>query len=130
MTKQILAFLFCFIRELNLYSPLTLTLTSAHELKPILPPYPHPHLRALSLWLNRVKDWLEDKDSIEDKEEKEATTASSHLAVLSKAAHSGPSACDSERELSHAESPTAHSLHLILNTIVRSAELHSIAVSA
>jgi hypothetical protein len=33
MTKQILAFLFCFIRELNLYSPLTLTLTSAHELK-------------------------------------------------------------------------------------------------
>ena len=46
MTKQILAFLFCFIRELNLYSPLTLTLTSAHELKPLLPPYPHPHLRA------------------------------------------------------------------------------------
>ena len=42
MTKQILAFLFCFIRELNLYSPLTLTLTSAHELKPILPPYIHP----------------------------------------------------------------------------------------
>ena len=26
MTKQILPFLFCFIRELNLYSPLTLTL--------------------------------------------------------------------------------------------------------
>ena len=29
MTKQILAFLFCFIRELNLYSPLTYSLTSA-----------------------------------------------------------------------------------------------------
>ena len=26
MTKQILAFLFCFIRELTLYSPLTLSL--------------------------------------------------------------------------------------------------------
>jgi hypothetical protein len=39
MTKQILAFLFCFTRELTLYSPPYL-----------LPP------RALSLWLNRVKD--------------------------------------------------------------------------
>ena len=34
MTKQTLAFLFCFIRELTLYSPLTLSLTSARELKP------------------------------------------------------------------------------------------------
>ena len=34
MTKQILAFLFCFTRELTLYSPLTYTLTSARELKP------------------------------------------------------------------------------------------------
>ncbi len=42
MTKQILAFLFCFIRELTLYSPLPLSLTSARELKPIPPPYPHP----------------------------------------------------------------------------------------
>jgi hypothetical protein len=33
MTKQILAFLFCFIRELT---PLTLSLTSARELKPYL----------------------------------------------------------------------------------------------
>ena len=32
----------------------------------------------------------------EEQEENEATTASSHLTVLSKAAHSGPSACDSE----------------------------------
>ena len=42
MTKQILAFLFCFTRELNLYSPLTLTLPSARELKPLLPPYRPP----------------------------------------------------------------------------------------
>ena len=52
MTKQILAFLFCFKRELNPYSPLlphlrpysplTYSLTSAHELKPLLPPYIHP----------------------------------------------------------------------------------------
>ena len=42
MTKQILAFLFCFIRELNLYSPLTYSLTSAHELKPYTPPLPSP----------------------------------------------------------------------------------------
>ena len=40
MTKQILAFLFCFTRELNLYPPLTLSLPSARELKtytPLLP---------------------------------------------------------------------------------------------
>ena len=36
MTKQILPFLFCFIRELNLYSPLTLTL------RPPIRPYLHP----------------------------------------------------------------------------------------
>jgi hypothetical protein len=44
MTKQILAFLFCFIRELTLYSPLTNSLTSARELKPYTPllPYPSP----------------------------------------------------------------------------------------
>jgi hypothetical protein len=29
MTKQILAFLFCFIRELNPHCPLTFSLTSA-----------------------------------------------------------------------------------------------------
>ena len=39
MTKQILAFLFCFIKELNLYSPLTYFLTSARELKPFTPPF-------------------------------------------------------------------------------------------
>ena len=38
MTKQIYPFLFCFIRELTLYSPLTYTLTSARELKPFTPP--------------------------------------------------------------------------------------------
>jgi hypothetical protein len=43
MTKQILAFLFCFIRELTLYLPLTLSLTSARELKPYTPPL-HPSL--------------------------------------------------------------------------------------
>jgi hypothetical protein len=43
MTKQILAFLFCFIRELALYSPFTLSLTSARELKPYTPPL-HPSL--------------------------------------------------------------------------------------
>ena len=37
MTKQILAFLFCFIRELTLYS-----LSSARELKPYTPPLPSP----------------------------------------------------------------------------------------
>jgi hypothetical protein len=42
MTKQILAFLFCFIRELTLYSPLTYSLTSARELKPYTPPLPSP----------------------------------------------------------------------------------------
>ena len=44
MTKQILAFLFCFIRELNPYSPL-----GARTQNP-------PPPRALSLWQNRVKD--------------------------------------------------------------------------
>ena len=39
-------FFFYFIRELNLHSPLTYSLTSARELKPILPPYLLPHLRA------------------------------------------------------------------------------------
>ncbi len=38
MTKQILAFLFCFTIELNLYSPVTYSLTSARELKPFTPP--------------------------------------------------------------------------------------------
>ena len=38
MTKQILAFLFCFKRELNPYSPLTLTLTLRPSLNPLLPP--------------------------------------------------------------------------------------------
>ena len=42
MTKQILAFLFCFIRELNPYSPLTFSLPSERELKPFTPPYLHP----------------------------------------------------------------------------------------
>ena len=51
MTKQILAFLFCFKRELNPYSPLTYSLTSARVeplaqqsprlYTPLLPPYPH-----------------------------------------------------------------------------------------
>jgi hypothetical protein len=41
---------------------------------------------------------LERRSSNKEQEENEATTASSHLTVLSKAAHSGPSACDSERE--------------------------------
>jgi hypothetical protein len=36
MTKQIFPFLICFIRELNLYSPLTLTL------RPPIRPYLHP----------------------------------------------------------------------------------------
>ena len=36
MTKQILAFLFCFTRELNPHSPLTLSLT----LRPYLTPSP------------------------------------------------------------------------------------------
>ena len=52
MTKQILAFLFCFKRELNLYSPITLTLTSARELKPFTPPLhpslnPHPSAKSI-----------------------------------------------------------------------------------
>ena len=77
MTKQILAFLFCFTRELNPYNPpyplnhppraLSLWLNrvarrSEHALafkdstNPLPHPYLHPSLRALSLWLNRVKD--------------------------------------------------------------------------
>jgi hypothetical protein len=40
MTKQIFPFFFGFIRELTLYSPLTLSLTSARELKPYTPPLP------------------------------------------------------------------------------------------
>ena len=31
MTKQILAFLFCFTRELNLYTPLISVLTKGHQ---------------------------------------------------------------------------------------------------
>ena len=46
MTKQILAFLFCFTRELNPYSP-----PGRANSKPS----PSPP-RTLSLWLNRVKD--------------------------------------------------------------------------
>ena len=46
MTKQILAFLFRFIRELSIYSPLTLSLTPARELKPHSPPLPSPSPRA------------------------------------------------------------------------------------
>ena len=42
MTQQILAFFFCFIRELNLYSPLTFSLISARELKPFTLPLPSP----------------------------------------------------------------------------------------
>ncbi len=42
MTKQILAFLFCFIRQLTLYSLLTYSLTSARELKPFTPLLPSP----------------------------------------------------------------------------------------
>ena len=42
MTKQILAFLFCFTRELNLYSPLSLSLTFRAYSNPLLPPYIHP----------------------------------------------------------------------------------------
>jgi hypothetical protein len=37
-TAQFLPFIFCFIRELNLYPPLTYSLTSARELKPFTPP--------------------------------------------------------------------------------------------
>jgi hypothetical protein len=49
MTKQIFPFLFCFTRELNLYTPLTLSLRP--PIRPYLtyrPPYIHPsaHLSA------------------------------------------------------------------------------------
>ncbi len=54
MTKQIFPFLFCFIRELNPYSPpgraLSLWLNRVKDSIKTLT------LRALSLWLNRVKD--------------------------------------------------------------------------
>ena len=45
MTKQILAFLFCFTRELNPYSPLGARTQNPHpprELKPFTPPLPSP----------------------------------------------------------------------------------------
>jgi hypothetical protein len=48
MTKQISAFLFCFKRELNPYSPLTSIPNpspSAGELKPFTPPLPSPSAR-------------------------------------------------------------------------------------
>ena len=38
-TAQFFPFLFCFTRELHLYSPLTYTLPSARELKPFTPPF-------------------------------------------------------------------------------------------
>ena len=41
-TAQFFPFFFCFTRELNPYSPLTYTLTSARELKPFTPPLPSP----------------------------------------------------------------------------------------
>ena len=43
MTKQIFAFFLCFIRELNLYSPLTFSLIPRANSNPILPPYLLPH---------------------------------------------------------------------------------------
>jgi hypothetical protein len=48
MTKQILAFLFCFIRELNIYTPLISILPPAYPPIPHTPPaHPsaHPFLR-------------------------------------------------------------------------------------
>ena len=51
MTKQILAFLFCFTRKLTPYSPLTYTLTSARELKPLLPPKARGFIKPLVLTL-------------------------------------------------------------------------------
>jgi hypothetical protein len=49
MTKQILAFLFCFTRELNPNSPLTFSHIPRANSNPILPPYltppPPPFLR-------------------------------------------------------------------------------------
>jgi hypothetical protein len=42
MTKQILAFLFCFKRELNPYSPLTLALTLRARTQTFTPPLPSP----------------------------------------------------------------------------------------
>ena len=56
MTKQILAFLFCFTRELNPYSPLILPLRARtenphrpRELKPFTPPLPSPSPSAREL---------------------------------------------------------------------------------
>jgi len=61
MTKQILAFLFCFTRELNLYTPLTYSLISARELKPYTPPLllpaPSAHLSAHTFSLH---PWRQD----------------------------------------------------------------------
>ncbi len=63
---------------------------------------------------------FEKEKEKERREEEGGTTASSYLTVLSKAAHSGPSACDSERE------PSCPFFHLNLDTIVRSvAQLQS-----
>ena len=42
MTKQILAFLFCFTRELNPYSPLTLSLPLRARTQTFTPPLPSP----------------------------------------------------------------------------------------
>ena len=42
MTKQIFPFFFYFISFITLYSPLTLSLTSARELKTFTPPLPYP----------------------------------------------------------------------------------------
>jgi len=52
MTKQILAFLFCFTRELNLYTPLTLTLRS--PIRPYLTYRPPIRLRAFRLYKTLV----------------------------------------------------------------------------
>ena len=51
MTKQILAFLFCFTRELNPYSPLGARTQNPHpprELKPLPSPSAHPWCKDLS----------------------------------------------------------------------------------
>ena len=55
MTKQILAFLFCFTRELNPYSPLRARTQNPHpsarELKPLLPPKARGFIKPLVLTL-------------------------------------------------------------------------------
>ena len=69
MTKQILAFLFCFIRELTLYSPLTYSLSSARELKPYTPPLPSPSTHP-TLKIPPSKAWhrrFEQKNSLQHK---------------------------------------------------------------